>query len=251
MYVLKVVAEGITTSFRYPHFMQQIHPTFQMPPPSTIYGHICSALGKWFDPNGVRFAYHFTYQGIVTDIEHIVVLIPKSGRSRLPGTDIPKVLEGKVTPFERELLFKPRLTLYINRPEWETAFRSPRYAVVLGRSQDLFTYTHVDTVELEHSEQAYFEHCLLPHEMALQTQRGVTVLMPRYLDYAGGRSPSFDRYVVLKDRVILPKEDGLQFSNLALNPYWVDPSAPKVDGIRRGLAFLSFTGDANETFEMA
>jgi len=46
MRVLKVVAEGPITSFRYPHFMQQIHPSFQMPPPATIYGHISSALGK-------------------------------------------------------------------------------------------------------------------------------------------------------------------------------------------------------------
>ena len=28
MKVLKIVAEGLTTSFRYPHFMQQIHPSF-------------------------------------------------------------------------------------------------------------------------------------------------------------------------------------------------------------------------------
>ena len=144
MKVLKIVAEGITTSFRYPHFMLQIHPSFQMPPPATIYGHICSALGEWFDPNGVQFAYHFTHQGHVRDIEHIIVLAPpKSSRSKLPGTQISNVLEGNVNPFERELLFQPRLTLYINRPEWEAAFRSPRYAVSLGRSQDLFTYTEI------------------------------------------------------------------------------------------------------------
>ena len=122
MKVLKIVAEGLTTSFRYPHFMLQIHPSFQMPPPATIYGHICSALGEWFDPNGVQFAYHFTHQGHVRDIEHIIVLAPpKSNHSKLPGTQIPNVLEGNVNPFERELLFQPRLTLYINRPEWEAA----------------------------------------------------------------------------------------------------------------------------------
>ena len=80
MRVLKIVAEGITTSFRYPHFMQQIHPSFQMPPPATIYGHICSALGEWFDPAGVRFAFHFTHAGEVRDMEHIIVLKPASGR---------------------------------------------------------------------------------------------------------------------------------------------------------------------------
>ena len=251
MRVLKVVAEGVITSFRYPHFMQVVHPTFHMPPPATIYGHICSALGEWFDPIGIQFAYRFTYQGTTTDLEHIIVLTPKSGRSRLPGTKIPKVLEGNVNPFKRELLFQPRLTLYINRPEWEAAFRSPRYAVVLGRSQDLFTYTHVGIVELEQSEQAYFEHCLLPHEMALQAQRGVTVLMPRYLDYAHSRAPSFDRYLILEDKVVLPREDVLRFSNATYGPYWVDPSAPKLDGIGRGLAFLNFTGDVDGGFKVA
>jgi CRISPR-associated protein Cas5t len=238
MRVLKVAAEGLTTSFRYPHFMQQIHPSFQMPPPATIYGHICSTLGEWFDPAGVRFAYHFTCQGQVKDKEHIIVLSPATGS--LPDTKIPKVLEGNVNPFDRDLLFQPRLTLYINRPEWEPAFRSPRYAVVLGRSQDLFTYTRVEVVELVQSAHAYFEHTLAPHEMALQIGRGVTVLMPRYLDYGHNRAPTFDRYVIVQERVHLPNEDGYQFGSLSTGPYWVDPTTPEVKGAYLGLAFLSF-----------
>jgi CRISPR-associated protein Cas5t len=245
MHVLKVVAEGLTTSFRYPHFMQQIHPSFPMPPPATIYGHICSALGGWFDPHDVKIAYHFTYEGQIRDVEHIIVLSPSGGY--LPGTRIPKVLQGNINPFERELLFQPRLTLYINRPEWEPAFRSPRYAVVLGRSQDLFTYTHVDVVELEQADHAYFEHTLASHEMALQTGQGVTVTMPRYLDYSRGRAPTFERYVVIQDRVHLPREGVYQFSHLAYGPYWVDPTTPEIKGAHLGLAFLSFTGDDGES----
>jgi CRISPR-associated protein Cas5t len=240
MRVLKVVAEGVTTSFRYPHFMQQIHPSFQMPPPATIYGHICSTLGEWFDPADVRFAYHFTHQGEVTDMEHIIVLSPATGT--LPGTKIPKALEGNVTPFERDLLFRPRLTLYVNKPEWESAFRSPRYAVVLGRSQDLFTYTRVEVIELVQAERAYFEHTLAPHEMALQIGRGVTVLMPRYLDYDHNRTPTFDRYVVVRERVYLPSEDGYQFGSLPSGPYWVDPTTVEDKEAHLGLAFLSFAG---------
>lgn len=241
MHVLKVVAEGVTTSFRYPHFMQQFHPSFHMPPPATIYGHICSALGEWFDPEGVRFAYHFTHEGEFTDLEHIIVLSSSGGR--LPGTKIPKVLEGRVNPFERDMLFRPRLTLYINRPEWEPAFRSPRYTVVLGRSQDLFTYTEVSVVELQQANQAYFEYTLAPHEMALQTMRGIAVTMPRYLDYASGRTPTFGRYVIIRERVHLPREDGLQFSNLSYEPYWIDPASPEEKGAHLGLPFLGFIGE--------
>lgn len=239
MKVLKIVAEGLTTSFRYPHFMLQVHPSFQMPPPATIYGHICSALGEWFDPSGVQFAYHFTHQGHVRDIEHIVVLAPpKSNRSKLPGTKIPNVLEGNVNPFERELLFQPRLTLYINRPEWAAAFRSPRYAVCLGRAQDLFTYTEINVVELHRSEHVYFEHTIIPHQMGHKLGRGVSVLMPRYLDYNQNRRPQFSQYTVLTDRV--SPSNG----NTA---HWIDPVATEYRGNHLGLVFHNFVGDEDAT----
>jgi CRISPR-associated protein Cas5t len=241
MRVLKVVAEGLTTSFRYPHFMQQIHPSYPMPPPATIYGHICSALGEWFDPHGVRFAYHFTHAGEVKDIEHIIVLSRATGK--LPDTQLPKVLEGNVNPFERQVLFRPRLTLYINRPEWEAAFRSPRFTVVLGRSQDLFTYTSVSAVDLEQAGQAYFEHTLVPHEMALQIGRGFTVLMPRFLDYASNRHPTFERYVVVQEQVVLPNDSVPRFDHMSYGPFWVDPTAPQRKGVARGLVFLNFVED--------
>ncbi len=242
MRVLKVVAEGVTTSFRYPHFMLEIHPTFEMPPPATLYGHISSALGEWFRPEGVRFAYTFTTVGKVTDLEHIILLAPSKGKLR--GTKLPKVLEGRVNPFKRELLFHPKLTLYINRPEWIDAFRSPRYAVVLGRSQDLFTYTSVEIIELEQAERAYFEHTLLPHEMALQLGRGITVTMPRFLDYHRNRAPTWGRYVIHnRGRVLLPDEAPLRFSHLQYGPYWVDPTTPEVKGAHRGLHFLSFVDE--------
>lgn len=249
MRVLKVVAEGLATSFRYPHFIQGIHPTFQMPPPATIYGHICSTLGEWFDPTGVRFAYRFTHQGQGRnrDMEHIILLTPSTGS--LPGTQAPKVLEGNVNPFERDLLFQPHLTLYINRPEWEPDFRSPHYAVVLGRSQDLFTYTSVSVIELEQADRAYFEHTLAPHEIALQAMRGVTVLMPRYLDYTRNRAPVFSRYVVINERVC--SDDFYTFGNHSKGPYWIDPTTPEHKGAHLGLMFLSFTGDDGDDFKLA
>ncbi|MBI1298732.1 type I-B CRISPR-associated protein Cas5 [bacterium] len=244
MRVLKVVAEGQITSFRYPHFMQQIHPTYWMPPPSTIYGHISSALGEWFNPAGVSFAYQFTYEAKVKDVEHIIVLSPTGERSKLPGTDITKVLEGNVNPFDRELLFRPRLVLYINQPEWIDAFRSPRYAVVLGRSQDLFTYTSIEVIDLEQADRAYFEHTLAPHEMALQFGRGISVLMPRYVDNERNRAPTFQQYVMLQNRVHLPDSERLQFSNVSYGPYWIDPSSAVDKGSHLGLPFLTFVDEA-------
>lgn len=244
MRVLKVVAEGITASFRYPHFMQGIHPSFDMPPPATIYGHICSTLGQWADPDGVQFAYHFTHDGGCDDVEHIHVLAREGGK--LPGTVIPKVMGGAINPFKRRMLFRPRLTLYLNKPEWEPLFRSPRYALVLGRSQDLFTYTSISVTDLERAEHVYFEHTLAPYQASLMTATGYVVLMPRFLDYFHNRRPTFARYVVLERRVTSPELIQFEGRRFQLEA-WADPTAPMIDGLPLGLWFHSWTGEYDDT----
>jgi len=237
MRVLKVVAEGLTTSFRYPHFMMGVQPTYEMPPPATLYGHVASALGEWFEPQGVRFAVRFTYAQKQADIENTILLTPATGRM-YQDKSLPKVLEGQVNPFNREILFFPRLTLYLNHPEWLKAFRQPHYAVCLGRSQDLFTYRRVEVVDLEHTSQAYLEHTLLPYDYAHRTAAGHTVLMPRYLDYRRKRHPTFERYVVLHRRV--HTRDFLHFEGDPLPELWADPTEPYVAGDPLGIVFLSW-----------
>jgi CRISPR-associated protein Cas5t len=246
MRVLKVVLEGITTSFRYPHFMQSVQPSYAMPPPATIYGHICSALGGWVDPEGLAFAYHFTHRGRTNDMEHVHVLSPSSGK--LPGSAHRKVLEGHVNPFSRELLFQPRLVLYLNRPEWEGAFRSPRYPVVLGRSQDLCWYTSIEVIDLIGSDQVYLEHTLLPYRMATQTALGIVILMPRWLDYQRNRRPTFARYLVLERRV--SSADFLRFGGERLR-FFADPTAARINGQHLGLVWHTFTGDDDEALALA
>jgi CRISPR-associated protein Cas5t len=235
MRVLKVVCEGVTTSFRYPHFMQGVHPTFDLPPPATIYGHICGALGEHVDPAGVAFAYRFTHDGKFDDVEHVHLLAKSSGK--LKDTGEPKVLEGAINPFKRQLLFRPRLTLYLNKPEWIDAFRSPAYQVVLGRSQDLCAYTEVGVVNLVENAPAYFEHTLAPYFVHMNTAAGYVVTMPRWLDPVRGRQPVFARYVALTRRVdrLLRIEPATE-----VEPYWVDPTSPSIGDKQLGLWFHTF-----------
>jgi CRISPR-associated protein Cas5t len=236
------MAEGITTSFRYPHFIQQVQPTFPMPPPATIYGHIASTLGEWFDPVGVRFAYHFTYAAKVKEMEHTILLSPSSGK--LKGSSHPKVLEGTINPFDREILFQPRLALYLNQPDWLPFFLSPHFVVVLGRSQDLFTYTSVEVIEVEPADSAYFEHTLLPYSTNRRTSRGYAVLMPRYVDNLAGRRPYFARYVIIQERI--HSSQFLWFGTKPQERYWIDPTTPEKKGDKLGLQFLSFVGEEDE-----
>ena len=237
MRALKITAEGLTTSFRYPHFMIGVQPTYDMPPPATLYGHIASALGHWFNPQGVRFAVRFTYRAKQTDIETTYFL--KAARGKIPSDKtFPKVLEGKPNPLKRELLFFPRMVLYLNRPDWLEAFRRPHYPVVLGRSQDLFTYRRVEIVDLQPVEHAYLEHTLLPYDYAKRTAAGHSVLMPAWLDYTRRRFPTFARYVVLHRRV--HSRDFLRWPGEPAPELWADPTEPTIHGDPLGLAFLTW-----------
>jgi CRISPR-associated protein Cas5t len=237
MRVLKITAEGLTTSFRYPHFMIGVQPTYEMPPPATLYGHIASALGYWFDPRGVRFAVRFTYRAKQTDIETTYFL--KAVGGKMPNAkNHPKVLEGNPNPLKRELLFFPRMVLYLDRPDWLEAFRHPHYTVVLGRSQDLFTYRAVEIVELHPTERAYLEHTLLPYDYAKRTAAGQSVLMPAWLDHQRRRFPTFERYVVLHRRV--HSRDLLRWPDDPGPELWADPTEPEIQGDPLGLAFLTW-----------
>lgn len=187
--VLRVEMVGTVTSFRYPHFVQGFQPTFEMPPPSTIYGHICSAVGEYISPQSLRFGYHFTHESKFIDYqEHLHFDDPV-----------------QPFPFNRELLFNPRLTLYLTDTSLFEAFRSPYYPVVLGRSQDLMTYRTVEIVELIQAETGYFEHTLLPLEMAPRLREATTaVTMPRYLDPR--RRPVWQAYALLQQRALWPQQ---------------------------------------------
>jgi len=229
---------GSVTSFRYPHFTQGRHPTFEMPPPSTIYGHICSAVGDYVEPEGLKFGYHFTHAGRFTDFkEHLHFSDPI-----------------QPFPFDRDLLFKPRLTLYLNRVDLLPFFQLPRYAVSLGRSQDLMTYHRVEEIDLLSTEQAYFEKTLLPLKVAaILGGAFISATMARYID---PRRRSFWRsYALLTGRAIYPplpqhvsdydekEAEEMVFETEDID-LWVDPSSPELSvggvNLRRAVWFHSF-----------
>lgn len=218
--VVKVVISGAVTSFRYPHFVQGVQPTYEMPPPSTIYGLICAVTGAFPDPSQIEFGVHFTYEAKFHDLEHIHLSIPYR----------------QANPFQRELLFNPCLTLYLTPEHYAGSFEKPHYPLALGRSQDLMTCRQVEVVTLERASHAYFEHTLLPSDYAPRFQRTVAVTMARFIDQQ--RRPSWGQYAILKDRVSYPDPED-SYRN-QYTPIWVDPTAPKDHGRMRGVILHRF-----------
>ncbi|ACA59802.1 CRISPR-associated protein Cas5 [Candidatus Desulforudis audaxviator] len=248
MRVAKVHIEAPIASFRYPHFLIGRQTSFDMPPPSTIYGHIASAVGEWFNPATVKFAYQFSFQAKGSDLEHQHV-ITKGGQTFKWGErKYPVSTQAVVQPHLRDFLFGCRLTLYLYPPDLAEAFRNPVFCVILGRSQDLASITSVEVIELEKAKGAYLEQTLLPFAMRPLLGRGVTVLMPRYIEPPPGREPHFGRYIMLFDLVYageVPHTNRLlQHKDRAPEGWLVDPYSPaKHEGARRGLVFHSFVGD--------
>jgi CRISPR-associated protein Cas5t len=234
--VLRIEMEGTTTSFRYPHLHVGRQPSYPMPPPATIYGHICSALGEWVPREMIRFAYCFSHNGTADDLELLHMTAIGSGRLDKTWGHLRNV-EVQTNVMRRQILLHPKLTLYVdagNRTEhWATIFRSPRYPVLLGRSQDLAAYRTVEIVELVQSEFGYLENTLLPWAMRDRIPNGTTFVMPKFIHPDARHNVTWERYIVLDQRLWWPYE-GVEPPKSARKglrhqgdgPVWVDPQSP-------------------------
>lgn len=203
--VLKVEVSAITTSFRYPLVMIGRLPTYEMPPPATIYGHLCGVLGEWFQPKDLEFAYTFTHQGLGEDIELAQVLEVSAGRKDKNLNNLPKNVEGSLNPQKRQFLLRPSMILYLRGTNelLETlrkGFMSPHFAYLLGRSQDLATCNSAEYVELYESDRAFYSNTLLPWRLRPFVTVGEPVHMPKFIDYQRLREPVFERYLQIIEK---------------------------------------------------
>ena len=235
MEVLRVEVAAPATSFRYPHFLIGKQVTYEMPPPSTIYGHVASALGELPDPNSFRFGYHFRTGGRSADLEHQHVITAGGAPFEDDGRKYRTSVQATVQPHLREFLFRPVLTLYLDRPDWLNAFRFPTFCVILGRSQDLATITRCERVTLRRQDAAYFEHTLLPFSLRPHLGIGSTITMARHVENTANRRANFERYIVLRERAFAGPGDGaVSSSQRILDPppggFWVDEDVPKDRG---------------------
>jgi CRISPR-associated protein Cas5t len=246
--VVRVIVEAPITSFRYPHFLVGRQVTYDMPPPSTIYGHVASALGELPDPVSFQFGYHFRFTSRCSDLEHQHIITVGGQPFAAGGEKHRTATQATVQPHLRDFLFNARLILYVTRPEWTEAFRSPVFCVILGRSQDLASVSTVEAVELEERDGAYFEHTLLPFSYRPYVALGTTALMPTWIEPPPSRRAHFERFVVLhgerlfagayeQPEKLAPARRMLQEPERRV--WWVDPHTPVNQGVQRGVILHS------------
>ncbi|HZR63861.1 MAG TPA: type I-B CRISPR-associated protein Cas5b [Terriglobales bacterium] len=202
MKTLKITTQAVTASFRYPHVQIGKLPTYEVPPPATIFGHLAGVLGEWFDPDGLEFAYVFEHKGKGVDVETGQPIERGTGKYALKsrGWNFPVNVFCQPNPQRREFLYRPQLKLYLKGPEalltqLSIAFLNPSYAYVLGRSQDLATCIEVRWVELAESDEGFFSHTILPYTWRPFVSPGTTVQLARTIDYRKQRAPDFQVYL--------------------------------------------------------
>jgi CRISPR-associated protein Cas5t len=218
-----------------------------MPPPSTIYGHIASALGELPDPTSFQFGYDFRFVSRCSDLEHQHIITAGGQAFVAEGQKYRTATQATIQPHLRDFLFQPRLVLYVTKREWAAAFRAPAYCVILGRSQDLASVVSVDEVELVESDGAYFEHTLLPFGYRPYVALGTTVLMPRWIEPPPERRAHFERYICLSERLfggVYSDPDKLARRDRMLgkpegSSWWVDPDSTVRHGVQRGIVLHS------------
>jgi len=246
MEVLKIELDGITTSFRMPHFLVGRQMSYPMPPPATIYGHVCSAVGDFLPPESFKFAYYFTYQGKGDDMEAIYQTVAGSGKVDKKWGEV-KNVELTMNPVLRQLFLFPKLELYIDAPgrleEFYNAFICPRYPVILGRSQDIAGYRSVKSITLEKNPFTYFEGTRLPNTYSRRTGTGISVIVPKFIDPNDRRNVSLCIYIAIDRRIFLTdkQEEGVNLIKPEQDEsFWIDPETPEIRGLHRSVIWHSF-----------
>lgn len=254
---LRIETSALTTSFRYPRVQVGKLPTFDMPPPATIYGHLAGVLGEWFNPADLEFAYAFEHSGKAVDLETIHPIERGPGKMTLAkrGWPHPVNVQCETNIQRREFLLKPKLTLYLMSAHDEmldrlrNAFLNPYFAYILGRSQDLATCHNANFVQVERSSAAFFADTLLPFEWRPWVVPGTTVLLPCAIDYQQKRLATQDRYLQITRpplRIFAGTEDVTARDRLP-EQFLVDPSHSRNfygRNLQRGLHFWPVRGPA-------
>lgn len=249
---LKIKMSAITSSFRYPHVMVGKIPTFDMPPPATIYGHICGVAGEWLDPSMIEFSYDFKYKGKCLDKELVHVMsISANSKFEYEKIIYKKNIDGNTNVQEKEFLFNPEMVLYIKTSEELLArlydkFNNIEYSYILGRSQDLATCHSVEKINLEENKECFFENTILSWDLRKKTSKGSPVLMPKYIDYNNYREPTFEKYLQISKGEILfypDINDFLFLENEEQDSFFVDESISKINNDKeyfKGIYFHNF-----------
>lgn len=158
MRFLRIKCRGAFNSYRQPDF-HTYHKTLPLPPKTTIAGLIGSALGvspvevneEWLLKDRFKMGIIGTSNGQTNDLWQIRKYESKQIKAFQTGKE---TTPYKTAVIVRELLFQSQITLYLtftNESDFNTvrnAFLSPKWALSLGREDELIKIESIENIEL-------------------------------------------------------------------------------------------------------
>jgi len=165
MRFLKIKCQGAFNSYRQPDF-HTYHKTLPLPPKTTIAGLMGSALGispsevntEWLLTERFKMGIVGSANGQANDLWQIRKYESKQIKSYQTGKESTPY---KTAVIVRELLYQSKITLYLyfeNGDDYDLlkqAFLSPKWALSLGREDELIKIISIEDVELNLIEEEY------------------------------------------------------------------------------------------------
>ncbi|WP_255308221.1 CRISPR-associated protein Cas5 [Streptomyces marincola] len=147
-------------SFRDPLFPGLSH-GLPLPPPSTVRGLLAAATGAPGEDTPFGMAAWAEGAGVDAETYHPIAL----GGANPAVSGRVRAVKGGMTIRDRPFLVGLHLTVWLPEPGGERiadALRRPRWALRLGRSQDIVHISDIERVELEPAAEAPVGHTLAP-----------------------------------------------------------------------------------------
>lgn len=152
---------------------------------SLLLGVIGCCLGRVINTDEVKFGFQYSFDSVGKDLEKRQRLQLKQGKlkSHEDGGDV----------YMREFHVMPKLTIWLNRLDWEEYFLNPVGTPSLGRSQDILKIESVNKVDVIQVEEGHVSGCMLPFRPNLQVGGQLVQLAEAYREneeVGSGRTPT-------------------------------------------------------------
>lgn len=159
--VLEIQLEGWTATPRLPFVISGNTLCMPVPSYSCILGLIGCCLGRLIEPSEVKVGFCYTFDETASDLEtrHRLVVDGARIKPHSKGTDA----------HSREFHTLPKLTIWLNRTDWQPFFDEPIGTPSLGRSQDILTIKNVNKITVTSVASAKIRGTMLPFNSTLQT----------------------------------------------------------------------------------
>lgn len=158
--LLQIKLEGWTATPRLPFVLSGNALCLPVPTYSILLGLIGCCLGRLVRADEVKIGFRYEYDSTNQDIEtrQRLEYDGKKVKSHAKGTDA----------HSREFHAIPKLTIWLDRLDWEDFFRNPVGTPSLGRSQDIMKIENVAIIEATQVQETTIAGTMIPFESSLK-----------------------------------------------------------------------------------